>query len=130
MGVSTDAMLVFGIACGDEEEVPGFMLGFDDFDEYLNSISGLPEYGCDGHDFDAQRKFRDSVPADMTLHCSYDYLMYILAVRGTEICACRGNPKEITSLDVPAEKVEAFKAWASERGIVGEPKWLLCSMWG
>ena len=130
MGVSTDAILVFGIACGDEDEVPGFMLGFDDFNEYLNSISGLPEYGEEGHSFDAQRKFSESVPADMTLNCSYDYPMYILAVRGTEMRAWRGSPMEITSLDVPVEKVEAFKAWVSERGIVGEPKWLLCSLWG
>lgn len=129
MGTSTDAILVFGIECG-EEEPPEFMREFDDFDSYLESISGLPLWGEEGHSFDAHKAFRETVPADMTLHCSYDFTMYILAVRGTETCASRGYPMEITSLEVPTDKVEAFKAWATERGIVGEPKWLLCSMWG
>lgn len=129
MGTSTDAILVYGIECG-EEEPPEFMDGYDDFDDYLNSLSGLPKYGEPGHDFAAQRAYRDAFPVSMTLHCSYDYPMYILAVRGSETCASRGNAKQITSLVVSEEKVAAFKEFCEKNGVEGEPKWLLCSMWG
>lgn len=130
MGVSTDGILVFGIECGEDEETPEFMSGFDDFDEYLDSLSGLPQWGEPGHNFAANAEFRKTVPADMVLHCSYDYPMYILAVRGTQVTARRGYPQEIESLGVDPAKLAAFKVWAEERGITGEPKWLLCSMWG
>ena len=130
MGVSSNGILVYGI--NFDEEPPEFIEAFDnDFDDYLNSLSGLPEYGQPGHDFAAQRAFRETVPADMTMYCSYEYPMYILAVRGTETVVHRGYVKDIESLEVPADRVEAFKAWCIDRGIQNpEPKWLLCSMYG
>lgn len=128
MGQSTDGILVFGIECG-EDEYPEFMEGFDDFDGYLDSLSGMPQWGEPGHDFSASRAFREAVPADMVTHCSLDYPMYILAVRGTEISASRGYVKEIETLDVDQARLAAFKTWCAERGITDEPKWLLCSLW-
>lgn len=130
MGVSTDGILVYGIAF-EEEEVPDFLEPFDgDFDDYLGSISGLPQYGEPGHSFDDHRKFRDACPVDVVTHCSYDYPMYIIAVRGTELRNKRGYVAEVESLAVDEEKFAAFKAWCADRSIEGEPKWLLCSMWG
>lgn len=78
------------------------------------------------------REFRETCPADMVMHCSYDYPMYILAVRGTETTASRGYPETLDDAlpTVPSEKIDAFKAWCAERGIDGDPKWILCSMWG
>lgn len=129
MGVSSNGILVFGIDLGEEE--PDFLEGQDGFDSYLNGLSGLPSWGEAGHSFKDQQAFRDSCPADMTLYCSYEYPMFILSVRGTETTVYRGSVEEITSLEVDAEKVAAFKAWCAERGIEGqEPKWLLVSMYG
>lgn len=137
MGVSTDGILVFGIAY-DEGELPEFLSAWadergeedPDFDEYLDSISGLPQYGEEGHDFTKSREWREAQPVEMVHHCSYDYPMYILAVRGTKTTAWRGHPQVITSLDVSGAKIAAFAAWCAERGVKGEPRWILCSMWG
>lgn len=138
MGISTDGILVYGIAYEDEGELPEFLVDWaeendtdpGDFDDYLDSISGLPNYGEPGHDFSAQRAWRETCPVDLVRHCSYECPMYILAVRGTEITARRGYPQVINTLDVSGYKIDAFNAWCKERGIVGEPKWYLCSMWG
>lgn len=125
MGTSTDAILVFGFQLEDEDATPEFMGDFDDFDEYLDDLNGLV-----GRDYPTRSAARESCPADMTMHCSYDYPMYILSMRGTATRAWRGTPREIDSLGVDPSKVDEFKAWAAERGIEGEPKWILCSMWG
>lgn len=132
MGVSTDAILVFGIPVGEEDEHPEFMGNFDDFDDYLDSLSGLPQYGEPGYSSKARQEFHDKCPADLVWHCSYEYPMYILAVRGTEIRAYRGDEVEITpeKLVVPETKLAEFRAWIAERGIQDEPRWYLCSMWG
>lgn len=129
MGISSDGILVFGIDLGEEQ--PEFMGECDGFDDYMDSQNGLPQWGEVGHDWDATHAFRNSYPASMTLHCSYDYPMHILAVPGTETTAYRGSPKEIEFLSVSDEKVDAFKAWCVEHGIEDpEPKWLLASMYG
>lgn len=130
MGISSDGILVYGIPY-DEDETPAFLEEFEgDFDGYLDSISGLPDYGQPGHDFAAQRAFREACPVDVVTHCSYDYPMYIIAVRGTESRNSRGYVTEIASLDVSRERLSAFTEWCAERGITGSPKWCLVSMYG
>lgn len=122
MGTSTDAILVFGFELNNEEgDTPEFLEEAEgDFEEFLNKLSGLPQYGEHGHSFDDQRAYRERCPADI-----------ILAVRGTAVRAWRGSSKTIESLHVAAEKITAFKAWCEETGIeYQEPKWLLVSMWG
>ena len=142
MGVSTDAILVYGISLGGPDdwiEDPLEFMKLDDddaemhpdMDGYLDRESGLPQYGEDGHDWGKLREFREQCPADLVWHCSYDCPAFILAVRGTEERALRGYPVEIKSLEPPdTALVERFRQWCAERGIEGEPKWWLCSMWG
>lgn len=133
MGVSTNGILVFGIQL-PEEETPDFLEDFDgDFDSFLNSLSGLPKWREEGHDFEKDRAFRESFPVDLLSHCSYDYPMFILAVRGTEKTAYRGDPKIIdpSSLVVSPDKIEELRKFCDEYDIEWEePKWYLCSMWG
>ena len=128
MGVSSDGIVVFGIDLG--EEPPEFLDG--DFDDYLDSISGLPQYGEPGHSWDAINAHRKACPADVTIYCSYDYPMYILAVRDTEVRVSRGYVIDVSDLPAPDEaRLAAFKAWCVERGVENpEPKWLLCSLYG
>ena len=133
MGTSTDGILVFGIALEEGTE-PGFLEDYDgDFDEFLNDLSGLPKYSESGHDFAEQQKFRENFPVDLTWHCSFEYPMYIVAVRGTKVTAHRGNPVEINpaNLAISDEKKAALKEFCETYGIEwSEPKWWLVSMWG
>ena len=133
MGVSTNGILVFGIQL-PEEEKPEFLEEFDgDFDTFVDSLSGLPQWGEEGHDFAKDKAFRDSFPVDLVWHCSYDYPMFILTVRGTDETAYRGSPEVIDpeKLFVTLEKIEALRSFCEEYGIEWEePKWYLCSMWG
>lgn len=129
MGVSSVGLLVFGIDLGEDE--PEFWGDHNDMDDFLDSESGLPTYGCPGYDYEKLSANRKKCPADVIFYCSYDYPMHILAVRGTERRVSRGYVKEIETLSVEPEKVEAFKAWCADHGIAdAEPKWLLCSMYG
>jgi hypothetical protein len=133
MGVSTDGILVFGIQL-PEEETPEFLKEFDnDFETFIDSLNGLPQWGEEGHDIRKTHAFRDNFPVDLVQHCSYEYPMYILAVRGTEITARRGYPNEIDPLTlyVDSDKVETLRKFCEEYNIEWEePKWYLCSMWG
>lgn len=133
MGQSTDAILVYGFEIGEEDETPEFMGDFEDFQDYLEDQSGLPKYGEPGHSFDAHREYRKSCPADLVSHCSGDYPMHILAVRGTEHHASRGHAVYIdpnTDLLIDNGVEAEFKAWCAARDIeVPELKWILCSMW-
>lgn len=129
MSVSSDAILVFGFPVGREDEVPEWLIDVDgeeiDFDDF---VCGPYEIDCD---YSARRAKLGSCPADLTLYCSYDYPMFILGVRGTETRVAHGDFSEISSLDVPAEKISAFKSWCELSGIpYEEPKWLLVSMYG
>lgn len=130
MGVSSDGILVFGIPY-EEDTFPEFLEEFDgDFEAYLEAESGLPKWGEEGHSFKAQWAYRDDCPADVVSHCSYDYPMYILAVRGTEKRNSRGEVVGIESLDVDPERLVAFTAWCAARGITDVPRWCLVSMYG
>jgi hypothetical protein len=132
MGMSSDGILVFGIAL-DEDEQPKFMRDwmedndYFDFEEFLWTHLGMQDA-----EYEDRRKAVDSSPVDLVVHCSYDYPMYVLAVRGTDINASRGYPY-IFSSGFPAitgEQITAFKKWAEEQGIEGEPSWILCSVLG
>ncbi len=134
MGQSTDAILFYGILLEEEDEVPAFIAeaGFEDFDEYVESQSGLPLYGEEGHSFEAHRAYKDSLPVEMIYHCSGDYPMYGLAVKGSKLRASRGHPITLENglPNVSKDQEQAFLLWVSERGIeADDPKWILCSNW-
>lgn len=132
MGVSTNAVLVFGIDIG--EDLPEFLEDFDgDFDDFLADYSGLPKWGEEGHDFDKTVAWNNDFPVELVQHCSYEYPMYILAVRGTESTARRGYAAEIdvASMQIDNVKILQLKNFCEQYNIEWqEPKWLLCSMWG
>lgn len=133
MGQSTDGILVFGIQL-PEEEGPVFLEEFDgQFDDFVDSLNGLPQWGERGYDGKNTMAFRNNYPIDLVLHCSYDYPMYILSVRGTGKSASRGYPKIINpaELTVTPEKISALKNFCEKYNIEWqEPQWYLCSMWG
>lgn len=141
MGVSTDALLAFGVDLGDE--YPESLLNEDDegdFESWVLDHVGLarPTVSDYGHPdwvayFAKRNEILETFPVDLELHCSYDYPMYILCVRGTRKRASRGSPESLdaSALTVTPEQVAAFKAFCEEHDIdAGEPGWLLFSMWG
>jgi hypothetical protein len=140
MGVSTNAILVFGVELG--EDVPESLLGEDgsfDFEDILAADAGLFEPICGTENlstpyWEAKRKAVAEAPVELVWHCSGEYPMYILGVPGTEKTANRGHPRTVTPSDFATpsdEKIEAFKKWCEDHDIVleAEPAWLLCSYW-
>lgn len=130
MGVSNNAKLYFGFPIGEEDEKPEFMGEYEDFEEFIEARAGL-DYSADG--YEKCMAAREACPVELFMHCSYDFSMYVLGIRGAEYNAYRGELTEITPemLAVAPEKIAAFKTWCEEIGIAWqEPKWWLCSLNG
>lgn len=154
MGMSTDAILVFGIdLCEngycEEDITPPFLQVEDedadelDFDDLLLRDAGLAPWGYDPDEtkceeykvYSARREeARKLAGVELVWHCSGDYQMYILAVAGTEKRASRGYAVEI-STDVllmnQLEGIDKLRAFCKRHNIPWvQPRWLLCSYWG
>ncbi len=143
MGVSTDGILAFGFDIGVEDsDEPEWMKKFKlededsfDFDEWLikdtdNWYRGMPD--AEAKALWAERyRLKAVCPIQFVIHCSYDYAMYILAIRGTYQSANRGSPLD-ANVERPAqEKIDAAKVFCEQHGIPWqEPRWVLASLWG
>lgn len=86
--------------------------------------------------FEAKRKLADACPLEIHLHCSYDYPMFILAIKGTHLSASRGSPQKVNfarlnSL-VTEDKLAEARKFCEEYGLPEfyGADWLLFSMWG
>lgn len=144
MGISSDGLLVFGFPIGEEDENPlPNLLGdgedFEDFEDFIADEAGIgqwSDYFTDeqsSHYLAKKCEVVAACPVDLVRHCSYEYPMYFLAVRGTDRSASRGSPEEISleSMAVAPEKIEAAKQWCVEHNIEWqEPKWYLASLYG
>lgn len=82
--------------------------------------------------YDDARRVRDDCPVELVMHCSYDYPMYILAVKNSQFTASRGYPEEIDpeNLHISEEDLDNFNEFIDTYKIEGSPKWWLASMWG
>ncbi len=153
MGVSTDAILVFGIdlvktgylkEAGDE---PAFFTEQDeedwDFDKVLMRDAGLAPWGYHENEnqredykvFSARRKqAQEQAGVELITHCSGDYPMYILAVANVGWCASRGSTIEISKDDMLMNQlvgINKLREFCVRHDIPwSDPKWLLCSYWG
>lgn len=144
MGVSTDAILAFGFDLGDDEDVSlaeRFGADSEDFDfgDWIAAQAGAvyPEghSGIESPEYTAYWETRqaaiEACPVEVITHCSYDYPMYFLAVRGTESRAWRGHPQAVTTGEVAPEKVAAMREFCEKHGIEWkEPRWHIFSLWG
>ncbi len=122
MGTSTDGLLWWGL-CSNEEGLPegfGEVLGLEpDHEDFYDHLNELEE--------------EDLKPLGVTLvrHCSDGCEMYGLAIESTEMTAWRGDPKVVTSLDVPPDAEERLRKAAEKIGWPwAEPKWWLASWLG
>ncbi len=139
MGVSTDAILAFGIDIGEEIPEAIEALDLDDFDlDCLADHEGGLVWRADFTPEEENaygkkaRELHDAYPVELIIHCSYDYPMYIVAAKDSRYYASRGYSKTInpSDLKVKQEDIDALKAWCKKYNVEGEPEWLLFSMWG
>lgn len=128
MGVSTDAILVYGIPLDDGVEFP-----FDDTEDTYYDHKNKPTKLSDPNALEGMVCWGDVIEGlTVETHCSCDYPMYILTVASSRIRAARGNPEAVDpngmgSMDAFDDSLRAF---AKQHNLPhGEPGWYLCSMW-
>jgi hypothetical protein len=158
MGVSTDAILFWGIV-SDEEGHPWLKhqpeddeddddddsdddSDDDEFDweEVYAEAMGVPcpdaEYGDDTKPiyqayWKRKREIIEASGCTFGSHCSGDCPMDYVAVVESETTARRGYPEEITSLEVKPDWEPKLREFCEKLNIPwGEPKWWLVSYWG
>lgn len=149
MGVSTDAILAFGVELEDEEtpyeaeDEEGYLPSLE---EYLAKRAGLPDpYDEPNYDegdpgwlqrreafWDAKKKLVDEAPIEIVTHQHHEFPQYIVAIKGTVTTARRGYPQSPAMVTPSAEMRAKARAFCEENEIKfpGDPRWLLASWWG
>lgn len=123
MGVSTDAILFFGICIDDGSELHDRIVeestAGDEGEPTKGTLAWLNDTG--------NAKFGCIVDA----HCSHEYPMYFIAAQGSVITAWRGKPKGIEALTVHPDWRSNLAAFCEKYGVPWEePGWWLVSYWG
>ena len=131
MGVSTDAILFYGIDF-DESIMENQTDEADDvFSE--NPEGWLAKYlGCDAEDWKTRSLFLEATAVELVKHCSVDFPMYALAIRGSVTRAYRGYPKQVAVESRDTGPWDELLAVACDKlGLLpkARPAWLLVSMW-
>lgn len=89
--------------------------------------------------FAAKQQLEEAAPIEIIWHCSYDYPMYVIAMKGTQLSAARGYPKkiedtrELVTTALSTAKIAEAARFVHEHELLDrpfEPAWLLFSMWG
>lgn len=132
MGVSNDAIIAYGLDLG--EEIPEGLQALydqhevDGFEELIDALTGIAK-----EDWVTRFRARDNFPVELIGHCSYDYPMYFLAIRGTQKRASRGCPEPV-SIDhfkISNEQIIAFNRFCVDIGVdPAEAYWQIFSMNG
>jgi hypothetical protein len=117
MGVSTDAILVFGFSCGEEgsEENEIVQALYEDEDGWEKIV-----------------KLEKRTGAEIVEHCSIGCPMYVIGVKSQQ--ARRGYPVAFdpTKLKTTKKDLEAIRALCEAIGVKFDAKkckWWLCSYW-
>jgi hypothetical protein len=152
MGMSASGIIAFGIPLDEDDALfpeieegddPEYASGFseENFEKWIAEQAGIiapQEEWVQGskntawsYYWDRQRKAVAEFPIEVVAHCSCDYPLYIIALRGTVMKAWDGEPRDIMLPSIPAEKVQMLIDFCAEHGIKGAaPRWLLTSNWG
>jgi len=138
MGQSTNAIMAFGIDLG--EELPDSFHAHDDEDDGFESEHFLacdfcieiPEWTPETNTEYWKAKWTAiaAIPIELIEHCSSEYPMYFLAVRGTKQTALRGHTVDADQRDIEPSEIDALRAFCERHGVEWkEPKWQIFSMW-
>jgi len=140
MSQSTDAILVFGIDYGGEPNFPWRDEDNEDLDleTWWAKLNGLSEPEVEFsektkplfHEYwEKKTELFKACPIEELTHCSGEYPMYILAVKGTEKKASRGYPEYNVSLE-PVDSFTLIKFCQDHNiSMPSKPSWILCSDW-
>ena len=129
MGVSTDALLLYGIEVKNEDGDNG-----DLSKEDLAKFFGIPEEEVEMSEdsvLELIENLLEDSPLELSRHCHYDYPMCILHLKAHRHRAWRGEPVKLdkdTLFVAPVDNEEA-RAWCEPRGIAWAPDWILASNW-
>lgn len=153
MGVSTDAILCYGISFEEDTQFPWDEYEFEDwwyynrlgfspteeiYDEYGEYLEGIAEgdpriskYYQEKRDF---KQLQPECPYELVTHCYHDEPMYILALARTVLTANRGRPQQFDPSELVVTEV-AKQALVDlcidyEIEALAEPAWYLSSYWG
>lgn len=156
MGVSTNAMLVYGYDLGSDEgwkvreaDEGGYDLTVDWYDEdhedgfveqaenRLLAAAGFTEtdYRADGY-FDRKAEAERNIGVEFESHCSGDYPMWLLAAH--KITVYRGDVKaiDLAALSLDPSRGDWDAKLRNALTVLGltptqeQAAWLLCSYWG
>jgi hypothetical protein len=140
MGQSTDAYLFWGFSGEGEEEGESWIAEeFErDWESAYAAKRGLVE--PTSSDFDSpewkaywrqQRELIAACPCEIGSHCSSSYPIEFACITASFATARRGDPQEITSIEVGPGWRDELMAFCELMGIPWqEPKWWLASNWG
>ena len=153
MGVSTNAILCYGISFPDDYEFPwddGGDSGYD-IEKWWLSVNGYEPpfelFTASGDYIDGTEPPKEKVseyfahrraflaehplPVKSVMHCHGDYPMWILAAPSSVTTAYRGYPEVINPpLAVSVEEVNALEEFCDRWELEGDgPDWWLCSLW-
>lgn len=154
MGAATDGQLSYGIVFEEGFEFPWDTKEFEgDYEKWWEFVNDYqnPEFNPyteegqykDGMNIDSPEittyfnhvnnwNKEHPLPVDIITHCSYDYPMYLLAIK--HISTRRGetveiNPHFLEISDLDRQKlIDFLDTYKIET--VDEPKWWLTSYWG
>lgn len=130
MGQSTDALLFYGFLL-KEEDVPW---GDEDPERWLVKQLGLgsPSEQDPGY-WARKRQALADLACTIETHCSGEYPMFAVIIKGTRSAAHRGDPVRFSpaNLTIDPQWDAQLRAFATTFNLpFEEPSWLLASYWG
>lgn len=145
MGMSTDAILCFGVTVVGDSQVPwsdreiedwwmtdvcGYKPPFEIYDEEGDYLNGISDEQI-GSYYRASDKFlgENPLPVEVVQHCSPDDYMWMITVPGTVQTAYRGYPK-VAKVETPDhDDILKLIGFCDEYDIecIEQPTWLLAS---
>jgi hypothetical protein len=115
MGVSTDAMLMYGVPLHEDED-----LTYDE-DAADAPTSGPGHMNYMGHSEDG---------CEIVEHCSGECPQYFVIVQGTLTRAWRGHPKEVVTREAESDWDDRLKNFCKKHNLSHrKPGWYIASMW-
>lgn len=144
MGIRSDALLVYGVDIGSEEdegfpfEIPSnTVFSSCDTGDFLAVWAGIvpPDENCSEEEYEWYHNICVAMEAkypniEIVDHCHPDWSTYIVALRGKTIYAGRGSSTEIfpsKDLFIYEYERQDLVEFLQSKGIYKEPEWLLCS---
>lgn len=132
MGQSTDAILAFGQHQEWDEGCEKDII--DCLGTYLARLDGhRDELFTEGYiPYEVYKKYEEECPIEIVGHCSCDYRMYFVAIRGYNTLASRGYPHDFRDgfTSPTKDEIEKARIFCDKHDIeFNNPSWSLMSDW-